>query len=190
MCVCARARVSRRAYDALNVLTAMDIISKDKKDIQWKGFPPMVGDGGERAAGASSAGRDKEKARLKSKIDQKSKDLKQREEQLKELVNQFVSLKQLLGRNAKPEYSENADQLHRIYLPFVIGLQTKPLYPKLVVQIYVCRERLRSLSCTKLCQANPAFVPRVSAVACVLSTCAKDFVIEGGTDAPVLAGRS
>lgn len=33
---------SRRAYDALNVLTAMDIISKDKKDIQWKGFPPMV----------------------------------------------------------------------------------------------------------------------------------------------------
>ena len=32
----------RRAYDALNVLTAMDIISKDKKDIQWKGFPPMV----------------------------------------------------------------------------------------------------------------------------------------------------
>ena len=71
--------MSRRAYDALNVLTAMDIISKDKKDIQWKGFPPMVGDGGERAAGASSAGRDKEKARLKSKIDQKSKDLKQKE---------------------------------------------------------------------------------------------------------------
>jgi len=112
--------IRRRAYDALNVLTAMDIISKDKKDIQWKGFPPMVGDGGERAAGASSAGRDKEKARLKSKIDQKSKDLKQKEEQLKELVNQFVSLKQLLSRNAKPEYSENADQLHRIYLPFVI----------------------------------------------------------------------
>ena len=121
--MCARACVSRRAYDALNVLTAMDIISKDKKDIQWKGFPPMVGDGGERAAGASSAGRDKEKARLKSKIDQKSKDLKQKEEQLKELVNQFVSLKQLLSRNAKPEYSENADQLHRIYLPFVIGLR-------------------------------------------------------------------
>ena len=32
----------RRAYDALNVLTAVDIIAKDKKDIQWKGFPPMV----------------------------------------------------------------------------------------------------------------------------------------------------
>ena len=112
--------VPSRAYDALNVLTAMDIIAKDKKDIQWKGFPPMVGDGGERTSGAS-AGRDKEKARLKSKIDQKSKDLKDKEDQLKELVNQFVSLKQLLVRNAKPEYSDTADQLHRIYLPFVIG---------------------------------------------------------------------
>ena len=26
-------------YDALNVLMAMDIISKDKKEIQWKGLP-------------------------------------------------------------------------------------------------------------------------------------------------------
>ena len=101
----------------------MDIIAKDKKDIQWKGFPPLVGEGGERASGAS-AGRDKEKARLKSKIDQKSKDLKDKEDQLKELVNQFVSLKQLLVRNAKPEYSDTADQLHRIYLPFVIGPRT------------------------------------------------------------------
>jgi hypothetical protein len=26
-------------YDALNVLMAMDIISKEKKEIQWKGLP-------------------------------------------------------------------------------------------------------------------------------------------------------
>lgn len=31
--------IRRRVYDALNVLMAMDIISKDKKDIQWKGLP-------------------------------------------------------------------------------------------------------------------------------------------------------
>jgi len=31
--------IRRRVYDALNVLMAMDIISKDKKEIQWKGFP-------------------------------------------------------------------------------------------------------------------------------------------------------
>ena len=110
----------RRAYDALNVLTAMDIISKDKKDIQWKGFPPMVGDGGERSSGAA-AGRDKEKARLKAKIEQKNKEVRQKESQLKDLLNQFVSLKQLLNRNATPEYSADPDKHHKIYLPFVIG---------------------------------------------------------------------
>jgi len=31
--------IRRRVYDALNVLKAMDIISKDKKEIQWKGLP-------------------------------------------------------------------------------------------------------------------------------------------------------
>lgn len=31
--------VRRRVYDALNVLMAMDIISKEKKEIKWKGFP-------------------------------------------------------------------------------------------------------------------------------------------------------
>ncbi|KAL4272327.1 hypothetical protein GQ457_13G012970 [Hibiscus cannabinus] len=31
--------IRRRVYDALNVLMAMDILSKDKKEIQWKGLP-------------------------------------------------------------------------------------------------------------------------------------------------------
>lgn len=31
--------IRRRVYDALNVLMAMGIIFKDKKDIQWKGLP-------------------------------------------------------------------------------------------------------------------------------------------------------
>lgn len=31
--------IRRRIYDALNVLMAMDIIIKEKKQIQWKGLP-------------------------------------------------------------------------------------------------------------------------------------------------------
>lgn len=31
--------IRRRVYDALNVLLAMDIISKEKKQITWKGYP-------------------------------------------------------------------------------------------------------------------------------------------------------
>ena len=31
--------IRRRVYDALNVLMAMNIISKEKKDIRWIGLP-------------------------------------------------------------------------------------------------------------------------------------------------------
>lgn len=31
--------IRRRVYDALNVLMALDIITRDKKEIQWKGLP-------------------------------------------------------------------------------------------------------------------------------------------------------
>jgi transcription factor Dp-1 len=31
--------IRRRVYDAINVLMALDIISKEKKAIQWRGFP-------------------------------------------------------------------------------------------------------------------------------------------------------
>lgn len=31
--------IRRRVYDALNVLMAMNIISKEKKEIRWKGLP-------------------------------------------------------------------------------------------------------------------------------------------------------
>ena len=35
-------------YDALNVLMAMDIISKDKKEIRWQGLPSAPADRAER----------------------------------------------------------------------------------------------------------------------------------------------
>lgn len=31
--------IRRRVYDALNVLMAMEIVSKEKKEIRWKGLP-------------------------------------------------------------------------------------------------------------------------------------------------------
>ena len=34
--------VRRRVYDALNVLMALEIITKKKKEIFWSGYPPGV----------------------------------------------------------------------------------------------------------------------------------------------------
>lgn len=35
--------IRRRVYDALNVLEALGMLEKGKKDIQWKGWPPALG---------------------------------------------------------------------------------------------------------------------------------------------------
>jgi len=40
--------IRRRVYDALNVLMAMDIISKDKKEIRWQGLPSTPEDRGKQ----------------------------------------------------------------------------------------------------------------------------------------------
>uniref|UniRef100_A0A7S1DGZ7 E2F/DP family winged-helix DNA-binding domain-containing protein n=1 Tax=Hemiselmis andersenii TaxID=464988 RepID=A0A7S1DGZ7_HEMAN len=109
--------IRRRAYDALNVLTAMDIISKDKKDIQWKGFPSLSGDGKGQRSGFSSGG-ENEKERLKHEIREKQKEVQQKEGQLEDLTVQFLSLLQLLKRNERT--STETSNPHRIYLPFVL----------------------------------------------------------------------
>ncbi len=60
--------IRRRVYDALNVLMAMDIITKDKKEISWQGLPP---------APASTLERLKEqRVRLRAKLAQQHAYLK------------------------------------------------------------------------------------------------------------------
>ncbi|KAK8498760.1 hypothetical protein V6N13_135814 [Hibiscus sabdariffa] len=65
--------IRRRVYDALNVLMAMDIISKDKKEIQWKGLP--------RTSISDIEELKTERAGLRSRIDKKAAYLHELEEQ-------------------------------------------------------------------------------------------------------------
>ena len=132
--VCDEKNIRRRAYDALNVLTAMDIIAKDKKDIRWKGWPPMMGDDGAPSA-ASHVHR--EKKRLRWKIEQKQRELQDKEHHLRELATQFVCLKQLLARNAQPEQAQTVAK-HKILLPFVVVNTDKDNWIDLVISENKC----------------------------------------------------
>ncbi|KAF9596178.1 hypothetical protein IFM89_007496 [Coptis chinensis] len=67
--------IRRRVYDALNVLMAMDIISKDKKEIQWKGLP-HTSESDIEDLKAECHG-------LKSRIEKKAAYLQELEEQVK-----------------------------------------------------------------------------------------------------------
>jgi hypothetical protein len=83
--------IRRRVYDALNVLMAMDIISKEKKQIKWKGLP-------------NSTHHDldmlhREKAR-------RVKEIQRKRENLRELLVQQICYRNLVKRNREKEANE------------------------------------------------------------------------------------
>jgi transcription factor Dp-1 len=115
---CDEKNIRRRAYDALNVLTAMDIISKDKKHIRWKGF--MNGD---LSRATDMANQDGERELLLARIQLKKEEILEKEERLADLALHFVALCRLLRRNgnAEPFPTFQSSSLHKIFLPFVLG---------------------------------------------------------------------
>ncbi|KAL2501894.1 Transcription factor-like protein DPB [Forsythia ovata] len=101
--------IRRRVYDALNVLMAMDIISKDKKEIQWKGLP--------RSSLNDIEELKTERLGLRNRIEKKSA-------YLEELEEQYVGLQNLIQRNEQLYGSGNAPT-GGVALPFIL-VQTRP----------------------------------------------------------------
>jgi transcription factor Dp-1 len=92
--------IRRRVYDALNVLMAMDIISKEKKEITWKGLP-------------TSANRDLESLDQEREFRRQQVDRKR--EALRELLVQQVCFRNLVEHNYQRGMSEE-----KIPLPFIV----------------------------------------------------------------------
>ncbi|KAJ0027794.1 hypothetical protein Pint_35697 [Pistacia integerrima] len=101
--------IRRRVYDALNVLMAMDIISKDKKEIQWKGLP--------RTSLNDIEELKTERLGLRNRIEKKAA-------YLQELEEQFVGLQNLIQRNEQL-YSSGDAPSGGVALPFIL-VQTRP----------------------------------------------------------------
>ena len=93
--------IRRRVYDALNVLMAMDIITKEKKNIMWRGLPTNT---------------EQEGARLKMDLASRKERLEKKRFHLQELLTQQISFKNLVQRNGAPK----AEPGDRIPLPFII----------------------------------------------------------------------
>ncbi|ERN10481.1 hypothetical protein AMTRI_Chr07g28220 [Amborella trichopoda] len=101
--------IRRRVYDALNVLMAMDIISKDKKEIQWKGLP--------RTSLNDMEELKQERIAIRSRIERKAS-------YLQELDEQIVGLQNLVRRNEQL-YSSGSTPSGGVALPFIL-VQTRP----------------------------------------------------------------
>ncbi|CAI0407696.1 unnamed protein product [Linum tenue] len=101
--------IRRRVYDALNVLMALDIISKDKKEIQWKGLP--------RTSLSDIEELNAEQLSLRNRNEKKA-------HYLQELKEQHVGLQNLIQRNEHLYSSGNAPS-GGVSLPFIL-VQTRP----------------------------------------------------------------
>ncbi|XP_012283649.1 transcription factor Dp-1 isoform X5 [Orussus abietinus] len=98
--------IRRRVYDALNVLMAMNIISKEKKEIRWLGLPTNS------LQECMALEKDKKKRieRIKAKT-----------QQLHQLILQHISFKNLVERNRYNESFNGPPKPNSaIQLPFII----------------------------------------------------------------------
>ncbi|XP_041331599.1 transcription factor Dp-2 isoform X3 [Pyrgilauda ruficollis] len=99
--------IRRRVYDALNVLMAMNIISKEKKEIRWIGLP------------TNSA---QECQNLETEKQKRIERIKQKRAQLQELLLQQIAFKNLVQRNQQNEQQNQGPPslTSTIQLPFLI----------------------------------------------------------------------
>uniref|UniRef100_A0A6Q2WVV6 Transcription factor n=1 Tax=Esox lucius TaxID=8010 RepID=A0A6Q2WVV6_ESOLU len=99
--------IRRRVYDALNVLMAMNIISKEKKEIKWIGLP------------TNSA---QECQNLEVERQRRLERIKQKQGQLQELILQQIAFKRLVQRNrAAEQHAGRAPPPNSVInLPFII----------------------------------------------------------------------
>uniref|UniRef100_A0A182PZG5 E2F/DP family winged-helix DNA-binding domain-containing protein n=1 Tax=Anopheles farauti TaxID=69004 RepID=A0A182PZG5_9DIPT len=99
--------IRRRVYDALNVLMAMKIISKEKKEIRWHGLPTS-----NTLQECEELEKENEKARRR---------IEMKQQQLFDLVQQHVALKSLISRNkANEERGLVPNPSSAVQLPFII----------------------------------------------------------------------
>ncbi|CAG9823489.1 unnamed protein product [Phaedon cochleariae] len=98
--------IRRRVYDALNVLMAMNIISKEKKEIKWIGLP------------TNSL---QECHQLEKELQEKIHLIREKEKQLDELILNQIAFKNLARRNREAEQQHGPPPPNSyIQLPFIV----------------------------------------------------------------------
>ncbi|GAB2289461.1 hypothetical protein Dimus_023770 [Dionaea muscipula] len=101
--------IRRRVYDALNVLMAMGVIFKDKKEMYWKGLPHVTSKDIEELKA--------EQIGLRSRIEKRAA-------YLHELQGQFSEYQNLMKRNQQ-SYGSGTAACGGVALPFIL-VQTRP----------------------------------------------------------------
>jgi len=98
--------IRRRVYDALNVLMAMDIIGKEKKEISWKGLP-------------TTAAQDVEL--LQREVLYRQQNVARKRANLREQLTQQVCFRNLVQHNVRRKNDKIDTKVdNKIPLPFIV----------------------------------------------------------------------
>lgn len=95
--------IRRRVYDALNVLMAMNIISKEKKEIRWIGLPTNAA---------------QECQDLETEKEKRLEAIAVKKQQLRDLLLQQIAFKNLVERNKSSDLIPASNAI--ISLPFIV----------------------------------------------------------------------
>lgn len=95
--------IRRRVYDALNVLMAMNIISKEKKEIKWIGLPTNAA---------------QECQDLETEKERRLEAIAMKKQQLRDLLLQQIAFKNLVERNKACNLIPASNAI--INLPFIV----------------------------------------------------------------------
>merc|ERR1711976_187533 len=120
--------IRRRVYDALNVLMAMNIISKEKKEIRWLGLQTNS----IQEANGLEIDKSKRMDRIKAKT-----------QQLHDLILQQIAFKNLVERNKEKEKQHSGPPAPNsaIQLPFIIVNTSK----KTVIDCRISHDKMEYL---------------------------------------------
>lgn len=119
--------IRRRVYDALNVLMAMNIISKEKKEIRWIGLP------------TNSL---QECHQLEKEMQKKIMIIREKEKQLDDLIMNQIAFKNLAQRNMDAEKLQGVPPPNSsIQLPFIVVNANK----KTVINCSISNDKMEYL---------------------------------------------
>jgi hypothetical protein len=129
--------IRRRVYDALNVLMAMGVINKVKKQITWQGLP-------------SNTRRDLDT--MERQIQEKQHAIVEKRQHLEELLVQSISYRNVVEKNKRSGGAANSEET--IPIPFIIvntSTSTRAC-PEALVSVCcacgaACMQRARFLYC-------------------------------------------
>uniref|UniRef100_A0A9R1SLB4 Transcription factor Dp-1, a n=2 Tax=Cyprinus carpio TaxID=7962 RepID=A0A9R1SLB4_CYPCA len=135
--------IRRRVYDALNVLMAMNIISKEKKEIKWIGLP------------TNSA---QECQNLEVERQRRLERIKQKQSQLQELILQQIAFKNLVQRNRQREQQTKRPPPANsvIHLPFIIVNTSK----KTVIDCSISNDKYDMKTCSRFMMTLRSWCPK------------------------------